>query len=236
MSDFLTRLAARQLGAEPSVTPRVPSRFAPAPAVNDVLEIVPATSAAAGPPTTESRHVVRNVEEQIRPTASPSVVDTPVAIRAIARERESTPRPIVTPSVASVRMHPVEAASAGPIPPVELPRPVDQPPRHAAPTETIRTEVARSAGHAANPPAEPRMRPLVPQVPLMPPRAIIRDAIAQDVSATDHRFEPPAVTVTIGRVEVRAIVTPPARERRGVEAPKALSLEEYLDRRRGGRR
>lgn len=29
MSDFLTRLAARALGIEPSVSPRLPPRFAP---------------------------------------------------------------------------------------------------------------------------------------------------------------------------------------------------------------
>jgi hypothetical protein len=52
---------------------------------------------------------------------------------------------------------------------------------------------------------------------------------------TPLRAEPPVVTVTIGRVEVRAIVPPPAPERPKADARKALSLEEYLERRHGGR-
>jgi hypothetical protein len=47
----------------------------------------------------------------------------------------------------------------------------------------------------------------------------------------------PTVKVTIGRVEVRAILQPaPARERRAPPAPKGMSLEEYLERRHGRRR
>jgi hypothetical protein len=50
------------------------------------------------------------------------------------------------------------------------------------------------------------------------------------------RPDPAPVTITIGRIEVRAVTPPPRRERATVDRHKALSLEDYLDRRRGGRR
>jgi len=46
---------------------------------------------------------------------------------------------------------------------------------------------------------------------------------------------PPIINVTIGRIEVRASVAPPAPMPRA-EAPRpAISLEEYLQRRADGR-
>ncbi|MCL4798474.1 MAG: hypothetical protein KJ025_02745 [Burkholderiales bacterium] len=60
-----------------------------------------------------------------------------------------------------------------------------------------------------------------PPLPAVEPQAIVE----------------PVVNVTIGRVEVRAVMAPlPARERRKPATPKALSLEEYLERRHGARR
>jgi hypothetical protein len=53
-----------------------------------------------------------------------------------------------------------------------------------------------------------------------------------------RRREPPPVRVTIGRVEVRAVAAPapPARTPRADPALRPLSLDEYLDQRRSGRR
>jgi hypothetical protein len=48
--------------------------------------------------------------------------------------------------------------------------------------------------------------------------------------------EAPPIRVTIGRVEVRAIMAPPASPR-AVRRPRpALSLEDYLKQREGGKR
>jgi hypothetical protein len=45
------------------------------------------------------------------------------------------------------------------------------------------------------------------------------------------------VRITIGRVEVRAVLPPePAPRRREPARAKALSLDEYLDRRHGAKR
>jgi hypothetical protein len=47
---------------------------------------------------------------------------------------------------------------------------------------------------------------------------------------------PSPITVTIGRIEVRAVTPPPRREPTTVDRHTALSLKDYLDRRHGGRR
>ncbi len=67
--------------------------------------------------------------------------------------------------------------------------------------------------------------PVRPREPAAPPR---------EPAAPPH---PPRITVTIGRVEVRAVPppSPPARPRPPSPAPK-LSLDEYLRRREGGTR
>ena len=49
--------------------------------------------------------------------------------------------------------------------------------------------------------------------------------------------QPPAVRVTIGRIEVRAVVPPPqAPPRPAPRGPAPLALDEYLEQRRSGRR
>ena len=46
---------------------------------------------------------------------------------------------------------------------------------------------------------------------------------------------PPTIRVNIGRIEVRAVIPPPAPPRRQVEPPARLSLDDYLKQRSGGR-
>jgi hypothetical protein len=54
---------------------------------------------------------------------------------------------------------------------------------------------------------------------------------------TASEAEPPSVHVTIGRIEVRAVAPPaPATARPSARHPSPLSLDEYLELRRSGRR
>jgi hypothetical protein len=48
--------------------------------------------------------------------------------------------------------------------------------------------------------------------------------------------EPPAIHVTIGRVEVRAVMSPSAPPKAASRAARKLSLEDYLKQRNGGGR
>jgi hypothetical protein len=54
--------------------------------------------------------------------------------------------------------------------------------------------------------------------------------------AETPRREPPPVRVTIGRIEVRAVAQPPVPQRPAPHQPPPLSLDEYLELRRSGRR
>ena len=60
----------------------------------------------------------------------------------------------------------------------------------------------------------------------------------RDFSAVDQRSSnsAPTIRVTIGRVEVRAVQSPPPRPKQAKPEPPKLSLEEYLRKRAGGSR
>ncbi|GIV90711.1 MAG: hypothetical protein KatS3mg055_3229 [Chloroflexus sp.] len=83
----------------------------------------------------------------------------------------------------------------------------------------------RTPASASDPPREPvAPAPVMPREPVTPPR---------EPAAPPH---PPRITVNIGRVEVRAVSSPPpSRPRSQPPAPK-LGLDEYLRRREGGTR
>jgi len=67
---------------------------------------------------------------------------------------------------------------------------------------------------------------LVPRLPQL-------DPIARPVQPPTARAAEPAIHVTIGRVEIRAVSTP-AAQKRSVPLKPSLSLSDYLDGRRGG--
>lgn len=121
------------------------------------------------------------------------------------------------------------ASLAGFVDPRGLPAPANavNPPRlpdvaAVSPASAISFQPAS----ASDPPREPVVPvPVMPREPVTPPR---------EPAAPPH---PPRITVTIGRVEVRAIVPQPSpsRPRSQPPAPK-LGLDEYLRRREGGPR
>ena len=95
----------------------------------------------------------------------------------------------------------------------------------------------------APPPArrggEPAPRTNGPRTP--PPSPLVAAQVAgrraSQPRRETRRDEPPEVHVTIGRIEVRAVAPPaPAPTRRPLPQPVPLSLDEYLEQRRSGRR
>jgi hypothetical protein len=236
MSDFLTRLAERQISDAPGVTPRVPSRFAPA---------------EPAPPAVEPL-----------PQPQPLVVASPIASvlerAAVGRvePHADSPAPAEAPPSTAERR-----AIEIPVPPDRTATPAKQavvpaPTRRPAPIDERFVADRRTPPPGNDLPREPRAEPrdgiratsnLVPPSPRHPipePTVLVRRPPAvmpptghrsEREEPTPLRAEPPVVTVTIGRVEVRAIVPPPAPERPKADARKALSLEEYLERRHGGR-
>lgn len=88
--------------------------------------------------------------------------------------------------------------------------------------------VGREPSEAARAGVRPAPQPLTPRLPAPP---------APLANLAARAAEPPRVTVTIGRVDVRAVMsqTPEPRPAAAAQAPKP-SLAEYLKRRERGRR
>jgi hypothetical protein len=109
-----------------------------------------------------------------------------------------------------------------------------------------------AAGDEATPPAldaprpAPAARAAARSANVDPPRverdeAMVRPATRRAAQLPEPPFrtarpEPPPVRVTIGRIEVRAVAPPPTPPRPTPQRPAPLSLDEYLEARRSGRR
>lgn len=97
------------------------------------------------------------------------------------------------------------------------------------------------ASRRAEPPAGPARRP-VPDTPLVPFSDRPRATTAAELVGAPHKREgtqeasSPTVRITIGRVEVRAVTPEPAQPLPAARPEPALSLEDYLRQRDGGRR
>ena len=215
MSDFLASLLARGVGAAPAIRPRLPSLFespagrAPMVEANEVAETVVLRPA---PPTATSRDTVMVGEAQVHlappPAASPG--------RALTPPQSTQPEP----------------GRATPTAPVAVAAPVVPSP---APAQAPAVEAD------ATPRPEPAtgIAPSIPRMPAPPlPAAVIplSRPVAVRVAEPQRRPEPPAVRITIGRVEVRAVPANPPAARPGRRASPKLSLEDYLRPRAGGAR
>jgi hypothetical protein len=243
MSDFLGRLAERQLAATPGVLPRVPPRFAPSAPTALSANLAPPLAAPPVQPPASGTDASHTIVKELRVEQAPA---SPLVPARPARPRESE-----QPASVESNVVPKHRAAADRRQEATAPPPVRR-------TEIIerfvparpRVEAAASSEPAARvvvdrrpEPAETHRRadarvPVMPS-PLVPPKA---DSPAMPPSAPAEarpadRDDSPVVKVTIGRVEVRAVAPPaPVRERRAAPARPRMSLEEYLERRHGGRR
>jgi len=245
--DFLDRLAIRQVSPSVGLQPRLPSRFADRGSSGLVeeggLAAAPRPADVQGGPMNEPMSAARGRPEDL------SVGISPLApVRVAEPHTGDAPAPEVAPpaSLGDAALPPTPA-------PAEPPRPrrseegahrlesaiVAIPDATHAPPEPVRAperlapvaEAAPAAGHERSDLlVAPRRE--VPAVPAVP----------QPAAPHSGRMDqgPPEVTVSIGRIEVRAIAdaapTAPPRLRPAERRP-TLSLDEYLERRHGtGRR
>jgi Meckel syndrome type 1 protein len=214
MSDYLGRLAARALGVGEVARPRRPLFEPRLGAVDPVALERPSAKA-----------VQRSVEDP---------AEVPVELEArVAQTEQETPDPVPAPeSVAE----PARARPAPPElpPPAEAERPRAEPGGRPAPRSRPPAPRARPAPHPDAPaepaPATPAAARAVEPAPLLrpPPPPLLR-------AHADTQAASPAVKVTIGRVEVRAVLPEPAREprRRRPPVPKRMTLDEYLSKPQG---
>ncbi|OAN38269.1 hypothetical protein A6A03_05105 [Chloroflexus islandicus] len=201
------------------------------------VEPSPAPLASAIPPV-ERRQIpplpVAPLAAWGQPPTTASELRRPSTMPPAAPERISPDRGVSEAN--SERTAP--ASLAGFVEPRGLPAPANaiDPPRLAdvaavSPASAVSFQPA-SVPDAPREPGVPAIRPFSAPAPVMP-----REPVApppREPAAPPH---PPRITVTIGRVEVRAVPPPPpsSRPRPQPPAPR-LSLDEYLRRREGGTR
>lgn len=215
MADFFSRLAERALGLAPVAQPNLPSIFAPAAPMELSTEINARS---------ESARAERSTSDNAGPVASRQ--NTP---------RRGEPAPSVEarhdgefhPSLVNVRQTKSESAR-------------DRFP-FAAEGINLKSESGRALDNSSE---HDRLRASADEGPLQSVSRetlvtqAARSAIA-DFASTAGRPETaaPTIQVSIGRVEVRAVITPtPAPRVVEKKAPPLLSLDQYLRERNEGQR
>ena len=245
MSDFLDRLAARAIGGETTLAPRLPSLFEPLQRV----PIMPLADAGEAPPgRREAAPAMHAVPVEAPTSATPAstsaqpaaarvapiahvVAATSASAAASAAQHASAPSTVgeraFTPAVDRPAAPSVLARPAMPAPPL----PVQPRQTRVAPA---RPETARTP--ASNGTLLPTPAPVFAAPRTAPARSgrtvATRAAAARAEGKVDAMGEP-VVHVSIGRLEVRAapVAAAPPRRREG---PQPGSLDDYL-RQRGGK-
>ena len=239
MSDFLDRLAARAIGGETSLAPRLPSLFeplsrAPLVAVADEGE-APARAGDASPaPLVEPNvaptpRVLSRVRESVESAAARTTPEQRVVLPEPERTAVDVPRapPPSLHAASPTRGNAIDRASAMPTPEratASLP-PVS--PRQSSVASTRRETASTPAPNGALLPASVPVFATTGAVSTRSARtATERPATARTESRAAATGEP-MVHVSIGRLEVRAAPVAPAPPRRR-DGPRPSSLDDYL--------
>jgi len=252
MSDYLELLISRSFAALDVIRPRSVSRFE-----RRSPGLPVGIAASPDPGMAEPRRQVTTVTAP-REVSPPSRHDDALRVRPQTTEPPAPLVTTVTPppvsplaSDAGVRPAPAprqERIGAAPVAAPPMRHAVIQPTRHdviverpaGRPPSLEPRPQAPSQPSLATPtlavlPAGGRPHP----VPESPPRPIeSATAIEPRFAAREHRpstpsSEPPAIHVTIGRIEIRATsAAAPVREQH--RQPSVMSLDEYLKQRAGG--
>jgi len=253
MSDFLARLAERQLSETAGVSPRLPSRFAPSAPVGMDESISDGVVTEPNPDRSvkivhrawpaskhdEAQHASDLYPKLLAPSDPPMPTRSdPIGKPQVTQMAER----LVPVSVDDPRKITPNFQSAPPVVMVhELSRPL-------VPTDTRQETIFRVEPRAGITSADtdstvsvhhavaPSREPLVP-----PRRDLLPEALptftAPEVPRARAEAEPSVVHVSIGQIEVRAVMEPPPPQQRPTPPkPKTKSLEEYLERRHGSRR
>jgi hypothetical protein len=250
MSDFLGRLAAKAIGSDAMLMPRLPSLFEPL----QHAPIMPSLSADADAQGRHDDSVVQAIAPPVATTVQPSPASSRSESDIASTSSGRVPLPAASFEVVHMTRNDVQPVANIAAP--ASPSTDDQPAtpsvrRHQAeasaptPVQPQRTRVASEQHGSAIPPRTPAGT-LLPTPALMLPAARAMDMPnpASRASASRARAAPsgnmrdggssaPVVHVSIGRLEVRAAPTSaaPARRRDG---PQPSSLDDYL-RQRGGK-
>lgn len=236
MTDYLTALVARTFAPREVLQPRVPGRFEPA-----ATEIAAPGESAGYREETQVRSSPR-LEEQAsaafhrKVSPRPSMRERTRDAATPAGETPALSLPTVPlPALPATSRLLSETEAAGP----ELRLPVVQRAGIAPPQVTIERRIADEAGdmlapqhtHARETEMWQTAAPLGTRERVMPPRVIERLRVRREESMA-VQTAPPPVEITIGRIDVRAVVAAqPAPKAK--PQPRILSLDEYAAKRDG---
>jgi hypothetical protein len=262
MSDYLNNLVGRTLRLAPVVRPRLPSLFEPLPAEGGVsveaflpphedgksasaaVAVAPpsmnADVASANPVTNSPNLMSGRIGGQ--PGNGSGVMDQPVPLTYANSAAQPVPTPVSTQTFGTNRPSiPDQTLKSGPTPhgpagsPANVPRPI-------GPSVTTRADMRTESG----PPGTPEERSLARPTPLN--NESMR-AVAASLGRERGRSRgrgpspaapapdaPPKISVTIGRVDVRAVYPPAQAPRPRNVHPAPMSLDEYLKQQAEGRR
>jgi hypothetical protein len=223
VTDFLTSLAARSLGQETIVQPRLRALFEPVGSIEaEPTGLEQEVETVAEPPPTRRRSSPRGSELAVAP---------PPAVRTEAPSQEtgapetgsavSEPRAPAGPRSLEAPEHDSPKRERDP-PAVE----VRSAPRRPAPSPV--TPISRDERPVGLTPA--RVAPAVRPAEAGSRAASARLVRRNPTVLVDVEPQAPIVRVTIGRVDVRAVVTPPQPPRESPSKPRRMTLDEYLAR------
>lgn len=246
MSDFITRLAQRQLGQIASVMPRLPEVFAPsspfAPfptaAPGSIVEAIAAAAPARRQDDFTATAAAHTLFQRAAAVAVPDA--TPKSGPVEAPQGIAAPRNADT-SVSEAALAPSSVKNLNPEPvPLVLPMPTTpftvERPFYSEPSDSLNDQavapVMTSAQRNDPPPHRVAAEHSVPL--LAPARLEVKRSKQNEAFAPARRVadnEPP-IHVTIGRIEVTALTQAPPAKRTPAPRKPAMSLDDYLTRRR----
>ncbi|HEV7401755.1 MAG TPA: hypothetical protein VGO11_02470 [Chthoniobacteraceae bacterium] len=161
--------------------------------------------------------------------------EPPAAAEPLAPARSPVGEVVPARPPAGDDAEPVEPAAPRPRPAVAALASLQRPPDRDAPrvSEHVTSTAAAAPAPAIEPIAKPGAQVPVPPPALvpMPPAPRMR---AGENARRDAPAPPPAIHVTIGRLEIRAQMPPPGSPRARPSKTAATDLAEYLRRRSGG--
>ncbi|HEX8237086.1 MAG TPA: hypothetical protein VF600_14100 [Abditibacteriaceae bacterium] len=218
MSDYLSTLAARSHDAQSTLQPRVSSLFEPLPETTPFSSNVNVDTNAESPfaEATQSASAPVASPRASSPFATPTAFPTP------------TPRPTTAPHEPLLNTQSTHLQLA------------------VEPTEShaLKTENSLHLPSERQPPIAPRMEAALPSHKnAIDPGSVFQPNITRRSEAPLPVEMPtqtaPTIKVTIGRIEVRAVMpsSPPTRRAHSTAASTTkLSIDEYLKQRSGGQR
>ncbi len=255
MSDFLNRLVDRTLQLAPVVQPRLASLFEPQPtaaAPETVTLPVDSQSSEAAPEAVSS--TISLPIQASRPALSETVaVDARAHRKTIiaedpgSAEQPANPPPSLRPPPLpgnDLKTHNVPDAEPAALHEKRSAFSAEAVNSSSA-AENFVTRTAKEKELRLDSPAKNRQRVQPTLISPKPPSMTIPYEAQQPIRTTRRdnaqasipAEQPETVVVTIGRVDVRAVFTPPTATRQPThEAAKPMSLDQYLKQRSEGRR